>query len=78
MTDWTGALHRAHTHAPFLMRALDRLPDLEALLRDGRIDEALDAAAQAGNGEDDVGVALRRERLALSTAALQEIGRAHV
>ncbi|MDF8333602.1 bifunctional [glutamine synthetase] adenylyltransferase/[glutamine synthetase]-adenylyl-L-tyrosine phosphorylase [Novosphingobium cyanobacteriorum] len=68
MTDWTGALHRARNHAPFLMRALDRLPDLEALLREGRIDDALNAAARAGQGEDDIGVALRRERLALSTA----------
>jgi len=64
MTDWTDALHRARAHAPFLARALDRRADLGELLGAGRIDEAL--ARTAGDGSDDVGVALRRERLGLS------------
>ena len=66
--DWTGALDRARAHAPFLARALDRLPDLEALLRDGQIGAALHYAARAGDGAGDIGVALRRERMALSLA----------
>lgn len=68
MTDWPNALIRARTHAPFLCRALDRLPDIEALLAAGEVEAALAAAHGAGNGEADVGVALRRERLALSLA----------
>jgi len=66
--DWTGALERAQTHAPFLARAIDRLPDLVALLAAGEGEAALVAARAAGEGTDDVGVALRRERLALSLA----------
>jgi glutamate-ammonia-ligase adenylyltransferase len=66
--DWTGALQRAQTHAPFLARAIDRLPDLVALLEAGEGEAALAQARQAGDGVEDVGVALRRERLALSLA----------
>jgi len=63
---WTDALHRARTHAPFLARALDRRPDIGDLLGTGRLDDALALARIAGASSDDVGVALRRERLALS------------
>ena len=66
--DWALALHRARSEAPFLARGLDRLPDLEALLAAGRIEEALAAAHQAGADEPDTGIALRRQRLALAVA----------
>ncbi|MDE2561295.1 MAG: bifunctional [glutamine synthetase] adenylyltransferase/[glutamine synthetase]-adenylyl-L-tyrosine phosphorylase [Sphingomonadales bacterium] len=66
--DWTGALARAHAHAPFLSRALDRLPALGELLAAGCIEDALAQARAAGEGIDEVGVALRRERLALALA----------
>lgn len=66
MTDWTHALARVRAHAPFLARALDRRPDLAALLAAGEAQAALDLARAAGAGVADVGVALRRERLALS------------
>jgi glutamate-ammonia-ligase adenylyltransferase len=63
---WTDALRRACDHAPFLARALERRPDLAQLLAVGQLDEALALAGTAGRGTDDIGVALRRERLALS------------
>ncbi len=66
--DWTGALARAEAHAPFLSRAMDRLPDLVALLAAGDGEAALAWARAQGAGIDDVGVALRRERLALALA----------
>ncbi len=66
--DWALALHRARSEAPFLARGLDRLPDLEAFLAAGRIEEALAAAHQAGADEPDTGIALRRQRLALAVA----------
>lgn len=72
--DWTGAIARARTHAPFLSRALDRLPGLAELLAAGRIDDALAMARAAGEGADDVGIALRRERLALAlTVAIGDL-----
>lgn len=66
--DWAHALQRARVEAPFLARGLDRLPDLEALLAAGRIEDALAAAHKAGLGEPDTGIALRRRRLALAVA----------
>jgi len=66
--DWQSALQRARSYSPFLGGALDRLPDLEPLLGEGNWDRALAFAKSAGHGVDDVGVALRRERLALSAA----------
>jgi glutamate-ammonia-ligase adenylyltransferase len=66
--DWTGAVERAHAHAPFLSRALERLPDLAALLAQGKGDEALAWARQAGDGASTVPVALRRERHATALA----------
>ena len=78
--DWAGALSRARAHSPFLSRALERLPAIEALLEKGRIEDALLAAKAAGEDIEDTGVALRRERLALALALavgdLAEIGRA--
>lgn len=68
MTDWQNAIGRARDHAPFLCRALDRLPDIEALLAAGRIEDAIAAATAMGEGVDDTAVALRRERLALALA----------
>ena len=66
--DWSGAIDRAHDHAPFLSRALERLPDLAGLLAEGRGEDALAWARLAGEGADSVPVALRRERHALALA----------
>src|SRR6218665_3071769 len=66
--DWTGALARAEAHAPFLARAIDRLPDLVALLAAGEGEAAMRWARAAGEGIEDAGVALRRERLGLALA----------
>lgn len=66
--DWTNALSRARAHAPFLARGLDRLPALEALLAEGRGEDALAFARAAGADAPDTGAALRREKLALAVA----------
>jgi len=65
--DWPSAIKRARSHAPFLARALARQAELAALLEEGAGYAALDWAKCAGEGADDLGVALRRERLALAT-----------
>jgi glutamate-ammonia-ligase adenylyltransferase len=65
--DWAGALARARAYAPFLALGLDRQPELENLLAEGRGEEAL-AHARALSGGDEVGVSLRRERSALAVA----------
>lgn len=64
--DWAGALARARKHAPFLADALDKLPDLAALLASGSLNAAMILAKQSGTDKPDAGVALRRERLALA------------
>ncbi|OZA94072.1 MAG: glutamine-synthetase adenylyltransferase, partial [Erythrobacter sp. 34-65-8] len=64
--DWTSAAERARAHAPFLAMALERRPDLAELLEAGRGEEALQRARASGEGIDDVGVALRRERLGVA------------
>lgn len=66
--DWDEALARAKGHTTFLARALDRQPDLAAMLAHGQIEAALAHARHAGQGCDDVGIALRRERMALALA----------
>jgi glutamate-ammonia-ligase adenylyltransferase len=66
MIDWTATLNRARHHSPFLARTLERRPDLAALLARGDIAAALATATTSGEEIADVGVALRRERLALS------------
>ena len=66
--DCAEGLALARNHTTFLARALDRQPDLAALLAAGEIEAALSFARQAGVGAADVGVALRRERLALALA----------
>ncbi|NKJ42932.1 bifunctional [glutamate--ammonia ligase]-adenylyl-L-tyrosine phosphorylase/[glutamate--ammonia-ligase] adenylyltransferase [Novosphingobium sp. SG720] len=66
--DWEQGLVLARAHTTFLARALDRQPDLAALLAAGKIEAALAHARRAGEGCDDVGIALRRERLALALA----------
>ena len=63
--DWQGAIERARAHSPFLALALSRQSELAALLERGEGEAALALAKSAG--EDDVGTALRRERLALAT-----------
>jgi glutamate-ammonia-ligase adenylyltransferase len=65
--DWDSALRRARADAPFLARALARLPDLAALLTRGEGAAAL-AWAHAQGDEPDTEIALRRERLALAAA----------
>jgi glutamate-ammonia-ligase adenylyltransferase len=65
--DWESALDRARTHAPFLARALERQPELAALLSAGDGAAAL-AWARAQSAHADPEVALRRERLGLAAA----------
>jgi [glutamine synthetase] adenylyltransferase / [glutamine synthetase]-adenylyl-L-tyrosine phosphorylase len=65
--DWDSALHRARSHAPFLARALERQPELAALLAAGEGEAAM-AWARAQGEHPDAEVALRRERLALAAA----------
>jgi len=65
---WQSAIERAHACAPFLSRAMDRLPGIVALAAEGRGEEMLAMARQAGEGIDDLRVALRRERMALALA----------
>ncbi len=65
--DWGSALHRARAHAPFLARALERNPELAALLAAGEGEAAL-AWARAQGEHPDAEVALRRERLAMAAA----------
>ncbi|GAA0266699.1 bifunctional [glutamine synthetase] adenylyltransferase/[glutamine synthetase]-adenylyl-L-tyrosine phosphorylase [Alteraurantiacibacter aestuarii] len=62
--DWTNAIERARGHSPFLSLALQRRPDLADLLGRGEADAAFSAIV--GQHHDDVGVALRRERLGLA------------
>jgi len=66
--DWTGAIERARAHSPFLAMAMDRLPELTELLAAGDGGGAIARARAAGDGIEDVGVALRRERLAMALA----------
>ncbi|WP_209348960.1 bifunctional [glutamine synthetase] adenylyltransferase/[glutamine synthetase]-adenylyl-L-tyrosine phosphorylase [Pontixanthobacter sp. CEM42] len=66
--DWQSAMERARAYSPFLCNALERQPELAELLANGHGEEALEWAKQAGDGVSDIGVSLRRERLAYSTA----------
>lgn len=66
--DWTGAIARARAHAPYLAGALDRLPELTTLLAAGDGEQALVYARAAGDGTENVGSALRREKQALALA----------
>uniref|UniRef100_UPI002603851A bifunctional [glutamate--ammonia ligase]-adenylyl-L-tyrosine phosphorylase/[glutamate--ammonia-ligase] adenylyltransferase n=1 Tax=uncultured Erythrobacter sp. TaxID=263913 RepID=UPI002603851A len=71
--DWIDALNRAEAHAPFLARALEKQAELRALLAKGDADGAF-AWARARGAHDDVGVGLRRERLALAaTVAIGDL-----
>lgn len=65
-TDWTDALARAESYAPFLARALERQPELRALLAKADVRAAFDWVRARGQHED-TGIALRRQRLALAT-----------
>ena len=70
--DWQSALDRAERHSPFLKRALERRPELVALLTQGDGAGALARAKASGEGAGDTGAALRRERLSL--AAVLAVG----
>lgn len=65
---WTDAIERARKHSPFLSNALDRHPELTDLLAAGEGDQALAFARAAGADTEDVGVVLRRQRIALALA----------
>lgn len=72
--DFANAIARARELSPFLHRALDRQPALEEVLASGDIEQALRLARAAGDGADEIGVALRRERLALAlTVAIGDL-----
>ncbi|NIJ07646.1 glutamate-ammonia-ligase adenylyltransferase [Sphingomonas vulcanisoli] len=63
--DLAAAVARADAHAPFLRRLIARRPEVVAALVSG----GLAAAIAAGKSEDDdLGVALRRERQAVALA----------
>ncbi len=64
--EWNKAIDRAQRHAPFLSLALDRLPELARILKSGDGEAALAWARVAGEGTSEIGVSLRRERLALA------------
>ena len=64
--EWKDAIARAQAHAPFLSRAMERLPALTDLLASGDDEAALAMSRAAGERCENVGVALRRERLALA------------
>lgn len=64
--DWQQAIDRAREYAPFLARALEKRPELADLLASGEGEAALAAAKTSGEGVDDIGVALRRERLGIA------------
>jgi glutamate-ammonia-ligase adenylyltransferase len=72
--EWHDAIGRARAHAPFLAKALERLPELAALLEAGDGEAAIEWARQAGEAVPDVPTALRRERLALAlTVAIGDL-----
>ena len=66
--DWTGAIARAGAHAPYLAQGLARMPALAGLLSAGDGEAALAWAKTAGEGDCDVGTALRREKRGLALA----------
>lgn len=65
--DWSGALERARSHAPFLARSLDRQEELAALLAAGKGEAAIEWA-KAREQRADAEIGLRRHRLGLATA----------
>ncbi|MDE1468252.1 bifunctional [glutamate--ammonia ligase]-adenylyl-L-tyrosine phosphorylase/[glutamate--ammonia-ligase] adenylyltransferase [Aurantiacibacter sp. D1-12] len=64
--DWQSGLDRALAHAPFLRLASERRPELTELLAEGDGEAALTAAKASGDGIEDVGDLLRKERLSLA------------
>lgn len=62
--DWEFAIRRARAHSPFLTLAMKRLPEISAMLEQGKGDEALAMALAVE--DEDVGRALRLERLGLA------------
>ena len=65
-SNWTPAIDRARTHAPFLKGALARFPEIAAMLERGDSKAALAAAANAGEDGETIEAALRRRRVATS------------
>ncbi|MDE0945952.1 MAG: glutamine-synthetase adenylyltransferase, partial [Sphingobium sp.] len=76
MTDWPQIQARIRGHSPFLVRVLDRLPDLADCLATGDFDAALAMAHAAGSPDDGVARSLRRRRnaIALTVAAADLAG----
>jgi glutamate-ammonia-ligase adenylyltransferase len=66
--NWIDAIERARRHSPFLTLGLDRQPELEGLLRQGRGEEALAWARGCGDAAPDIETALRYEKWGLATA----------
>ncbi|MDG6079329.1 bifunctional [glutamate--ammonia ligase]-adenylyl-L-tyrosine phosphorylase/[glutamate--ammonia-ligase] adenylyltransferase [Erythrobacter litoralis] len=64
--DWQSAIGRARAHAPYLVRNLDRFPELADLLDAGAGKDALQRAKHAGDDAGDTMRALRLEKNALA------------
>ncbi len=64
---WQDAIARAKAHSPFLALAMRRLPEVAGLCAAGDGEAAL-AASRLPSGENEIEVALRRERLGLALA----------
>lgn len=58
------ALARARCHAPFLARQLEIFPEIAAALGEGDVERALLLTRGAGDGAEETGARLRRERSA--------------
>lgn len=61
--NWQDAIRRAQAHSPFLALAMQRLPDIAALLEQGEAEAALAMARAEWRKGADAGTAMRRERL---------------
>lgn len=76
MIGWTETEAQIRGHSPFLSRALDRYPDVAALLAGGDFDAALRRAQALGGADESVARSLRRRRgaIALTVAAADLAG----
>lgn len=65
-TSLTDALQRAQDNAPYLAMAMELLPELTALLREEKLDQAMSFVAEAGSKAQTVKQKLRHEKRALA------------